>query len=479
VQIEALEGEVQTFRTHGSCEYCEHNLRVEQQGLSDCRKELQTVHTELRDKFRISDGTVNRFSAERDDLIAERDSLARDLKSCRDNSKGVEGTRKANATVPSQEVGTCARRLTWAVSHLRRLRRQAQGRELEAQASMARLVVGSQALRARFEQLKDGIAKRIAALEARIGTSIDMHAEQSSKIATDLGFEVDLSELRKAVARDLDYAVQKEQTKAMEKNEKSSAQQIFEYLQGKVQTPATLSETHPMQRTTPAPLANDQQPCVVAIVPFRGRGTHLKIFFEHIRQFVQADGNAQKCWSFYIVEQYNTDLFNRGWLFNVGYAMAKLEHRQFSCIAIQDLDTLPELGSSVDYADCPSPTQMSSEIQCYGWLPPYAGNAGGVVTMSGEHWETINGFSNEYEGWGGEDDDLKHRLDLLGLLRGTCEPFCDLSDRAFAYGQTNLIRRPEIGKGRFICLDEKSHTARKHGDMKNAGQAEGHGVGKQ
>merc|ERR1719506_669689 len=145
--------------------------------------------------------------------------------------------------------------------------------------------------------------------------------------------------------------------------------------------------------------------------------------------------------------------------------MAQLEHRKLSCIAIQDLDTLPELGSDVDYSDCPDPTQLSSEIECYGWLPPYAENAGGVVTMSGEHWQLINGFSNEYEGWGGEDDDLKHRLHLLHLLRGTCGDFCDLADRAFRPGQKNLIRRPQKGHGRFICLDEKSHTARKHGDM--------------
>lgn len=473
VQIEALEGELQACKAKPppplqvpDCERCEHDLRVEQQGLSDCRKELDSVHTELRDNFRISDGTVNRFSAERDDLIAERDGLARDLRACRDDFEGVKGSKTVNASASSRETLNCARRLTWAVSNLRRLKRQAQDRELEAQASLARLSVGSQTLKARFQQIKDGIARRLAILEAKLGASLDMHAEQASKIAADLGFEVDLGELRKAAARDLEYALEKEQIKANESNEKTSWQQLYEHLQGKAQVPAIGSATPSLIRKIPAPVANDQEPCVVAVVPFRGRGIHLEIFFNHIRRFVQAESNSQKCWSFYIVEQYNTGLFNRGWLFNVGYAMAKLEHRQFSCIAIQDLDTLPELGSSVDYADCPSPTQMSSEIECYGWLPPYAGNAGGVVTMSGEHWETINGFSNEYEGWGGEDDDLKHRLDFRGLLRGTCEPFCNLSDRAFAYGQTNLIHRPPIGKGRFICLDEKSHTARKHGDMK-------------
>ena len=43
---------------------------------------------------------------------------------------------------------------------------------------------------------------------------------------------------------------------------------------------------------------------------------------------------------------------------------------------------------------------------------------GGVVAMRPEHWRAVNGFSNDYHGWGGEDDDLFLRAHWSGLLFG-------------------------------------------------------------
>lgn len=36
--------------------------------------------------------------------------------------------------------------------------------------------------------------------------------------------------------------------------------------------------------------------------------------------------------------------------------------------------------------------------------------AGGVLSMNVEHYIKINGYSNMYWGWGGEDDDMAIRL---------------------------------------------------------------------
>jgi len=38
-----------------------------------------------------------------------------------------------------------------------------------------------------------------------------------------------------------------------------------------------------------------------------------------------------------------------------------------------------------------------------------------VTGFSKEHYEKINGFSNLYFGWGGEDDDLRARVLDVGL----------------------------------------------------------------
>ncbi len=40
----------------------------------------------------------------------------------------------------------------------------------------------------------------------------------------------------------------------------------------------------------------------------------------------------------------------------------------------------------------------------------YKANFGGVTMMNTDHIQLINGFSNQYWGWGGEDDDLLLRV---------------------------------------------------------------------
>jgi predicted glycosyltransferase involved in capsule biosynthesis len=35
---------------------------------------------------------------------------------------------------------------------------------------------------------------------------------------------------------------------------------------------------------------------------------------------------------------------------------------------------------------------------------------GGVTSMSRKHFESVNGYSNQFWGWGGEDDDMWNRI---------------------------------------------------------------------
>lgn len=210
---------------------------------------------------------------------------------------------------------------------------------------------------------------------------------------------------------------------------------------------------------------------VVVIIPFRDREGHF-VNFKKYWQWFASEGAPRKVrrWEIYVVEQFDALSFNRGWNFNVGLAIASVQKAaspeikdsdlvDFDCAVIQDIDYLPEQG--VDYGWCEMPIQLSSEIDRFHWKTPYLASAGGIVGMSLEHWRAINGFSNEYFGWGGEDDELFHRLRLTKLLGGTCYPFCKKDDPNI--NRTGLsIKRPPKGFGRFSgkFMHSANHTKR-------------------
>lgn len=46
---------------------------------------------------------------------------------------------------------------------------------------------------------------------------------------------------------------------------------------------------------------------------------------------------------------------------------------------------------------------------------PYKDLFGGVSALTLAHFELVNGFSNSFWGWGGEDDDFSYRIRHAGL----------------------------------------------------------------
>ncbi|CAE7615614.1 B4GALT6 [Symbiodinium sp. KB8] len=220
------------------------------------------------------------------------------------------------------------------------------------------------------------------------------------------------------------------------------------------------------------PKDGHQGKTVVVIIPFRDRENHLKLFKPFWRWFAES-GRSPKTvqrWVVVVAEQFDVQTFNRGWNFNAGLAVVSAQSTaspdirsemglDFDCAVIQDIDYLPEKG--VDYAECDVPTQLSAEIDRYKWKTPYLTSAGGIVGMSLKHWRKINGFGNNYFGWGGEDDELHHRLRLGGLLYGDCYPYCKKNDPNVGKpGQS--IHRPKKGFGRFSgkFMHSANHTKR-------------------
>ena len=53
---------------------------------------------------------------------------------------------------------------------------------------------------------------------------------------------------------------------------------------------------------------------------------------------------------------------------------------------------------------------MAVSVDKWNYKRLYWNYFGGIVAMRKEHFEKINGVSNRFWGWGGEDDDMLNRI---------------------------------------------------------------------
>jgi hypothetical protein len=133
------------------------------------------------------------------------------------------------------------------------------------------------------------------------------------------------------------------------------------------------------------------------VVPYRSRGEHLAIFKPHMREYLRGvDAHI------FIVHQRGTAPFNRGKLCNIGF----LESQKYSHVVFHDVDMLP---TEVSYAESDGATHLATAASQFEGNMPYPDYFGGVTMFDRESFQKINGFSNNYWGWGREDDDLRER----------------------------------------------------------------------
>ncbi len=138
---------------------------------------------------------------------------------------------------------------------------------------------------------------------------------------------------------------------------------------------------------------------LAVIVPYRNREEHLKEFVPYMERVLEEEGVP---FEIFIIEQADNKPFNRAKLLNVGFNEAS----SYDYFAFHDVDMLPV---DSDYSFPDGPTHLSSEVEQFNWGLPYDGYFGGVTLFDKESFSKINGYSNEYWGWGAEDDDVLHR----------------------------------------------------------------------
>ena len=137
------------------------------------------------------------------------------------------------------------------------------------------------------------------------------------------------------------------------------------------------------------------------IIPYREREEHLERFIEHFTEFMS---DKKINYQIFVIEQYDLKPFNRGRLLNIGYKIAIQNGCDY--VSFHDVDMLPE---EADYSYPMKPTHLASNLSSYNYSVPYDEYFGGVTLFNKYDFELVNGYSNEYRGWGYEDDDLLNR----------------------------------------------------------------------
>ncbi|XP_062596457.1 beta-1,4-N-acetylgalactosaminyltransferase bre-4-like isoform X2 [Saccostrea cucullata] len=149
---------------------------------------------------------------------------------------------------------------------------------------------------------------------------------------------------------------------------------------------------------------------VALIIPFRDRDIHLKILLNNIHGFLM---RQQLDYGIFLIDLEETIPFNRALLLNVGFLEANKVH-DYQCYVFHDVDLIPE--NDHNMYSCPEqPRHISVAIDKMNYRLPYTQIFGGVSAMTREQMLAVNGYSNRFFGWGGEDDDMYNRLKYHNL----------------------------------------------------------------
>jgi len=147
------------------------------------------------------------------------------------------------------------------------------------------------------------------------------------------------------------------------------------------------------------------------IVPYRDnkyqdRKTHLEQFIKHFHNYI-------KNLDIYIVEQSDDGKkFNRGCLLNCGYDIAK-NKKNYDMYIFHDVDLLsPDSIKKIYTYKSKNPIHIASL-----WKEKYSyvNFFGGITSFDSDTYNKINGYPNNFFGWGGEDDAVFNRLKINNI----------------------------------------------------------------
>ena len=147
----------------------------------------------------------------------------------------------------------------------------------------------------------------------------------------------------------------------------------------------------------------ENQNKLAVIVPLRDREEHLKQFLKNILPILEHQNINYKI---FIVEQAQGKRFNKAKINNAGFLEIQKKYPQYDRFLFNDVDNYPLDKDSINYN-----TPLRGIHHFFG----HTFCLGGFFMVGKNDFNKINGYPNDYWGWGGEDVDLQKRAEILGV----------------------------------------------------------------
>ncbi|CAF2384580.1 unnamed protein product [Rotaria sp. Silwood2] len=151
---------------------------------------------------------------------------------------------------------------------------------------------------------------------------------------------------------------------------------------------------------------------IAIIMSYRDREKNLKTLLYNLLPFLQRQKISN--YKIFIIEQQALGAFNKGRLYNIAFYHLMKTYKP-TCVIFHDVDLIPEndhnLYSCLKLTD--HPLHMSANVRFQidsSYTTIYSFLVGGVLTLRPETFILLNGYSNQYFHWGGEDDDMGLRF---------------------------------------------------------------------
>lgn len=146
------------------------------------------------------------------------------------------------------------------------------------------------------------------------------------------------------------------------------------------------------------------------IIPFRHRHEHLNHWLYYLHPILI---RQQLDYGVYVINQEGDGAFNRAKLMNIGFVEALIDY-DYQCFVFADVDLIPIDDRNL-YRCSEHPRHLSVAIDKFNYILSSRTAFGGVSLLSEDQFLKVNGFSNTFWGWGGEDDDLYNRIVFRGM----------------------------------------------------------------